>query len=80
MERAIIFFCCSYVPKIPRMRIDPRPRTVLRIRGVEMATAIQAVAAQQVAELMHMKPVLAWRQVFNVTGHLNWRKRVVLFE
>jgi len=80
MERTMPVLCCSYVPKIPRVRAYAGARPVLRIRGIEMPAAAGAVAAQQVAELVHVEPVLSRRQVFNVTRNPHRRKRVVLFE
>ena len=55
-------------------------RPVLRIRRVEMPAAVGAVAAQQIPVLMHVKPVLSRRQVFNVPRHFHWRERVILLE
>ena len=68
------------VPEIPCVRVCTGARPVIRIRGIEMPAAVGAVAAQQVAELMHVKPVLSWRQVFNVTRNFHRRKGVVLTE
>ena len=80
MERAEMLFCGRYVAEIPRVRVCTGARPVNRIRGVEMPAAAGAVAAQQVAELVHVKPVLARRQVFNVTRNLHRGKRVLLPE
>jgi len=70
MKRAVPFFCRGDIAEIPRMRVNPRARTVLRIGGIEMPAAVGAVAAQQVAELVHVESVLSRRQVFNVPRHL----------
>ena len=71
IKRAVAFFCGGDVAEIPRMRVNPRARTVIRIGGVEMPAAVHAIAAQQVAELVHVKPVLSGCQVFNVPRHLH---------
>jgi len=71
IKRAIMFFCSRNIAEIPRMRIGSSPRSVLRIRGVEMPAAAGAVAAQQIAELVHVETVLPRRQVFNVPRHLH---------
>lgn len=71
MKCATTFVRRGYVSEIPRMRAYAGARTVLRIRGIEMPATIQAIAAQQVAELMHMKPVLPGCQIFNVPRHLH---------